>query len=438
MAWLPFYLVDYFERLRDGLEPLFPECRIQNKGLLLHVYACLEQERGITSCDIKHLKTLIALADNCCIPSIKCPKDLAEAEAYLAQVDSGIPITDIQYALGWLFMLFSRYQVGEARTLEKQQWLKTWRIIQSFPVTEYGFVTDYIGWLARQGFSPRSVYDCVRELSRFKHWMHVQDGTSLKTITNFDVQAYLLECYPKHQAISKKRVLSSLKPLFHYYKGIEGSFNVPDFTIKAFHPLGLSDSANSLEITQLWEGLENGHFSAEVSIMLLLVLGYGLSVKALSMLKIEDEDQGLLSYVEQRPSRQGVSERAFQLDPASPWLSSLWSRYLECRQAPLSYRYVFVSSYASRRGMPVSTAYCQRLIQGSVKLFLGYPVSVNRLERGAVKALALALSLPQFMRQTESLPLTPKTRLMIWLYKNQSKASERIKRAEWSNTQAIL
>jgi site-specific recombinase XerD len=418
MAWLPCYLVDYFERLRDGLEPLFPECRVQNKGLLLHVYACLEQERGITSCDIKHLKTLIALADKCCIPSPRSPKELAEAEAYLTQVDSGIPLTDIQYALGWLFMLFSRYQVGEARALEKQQWLKTWRLVQAFPVTEYGFVTDYIGWLVRQGFSPRSVYDCVRELSRFKHWMDAQDRTSLKTITNFDVQAYLVECYPKHQTLSKKRVLSSLKPLFHYFKGIDGAFHVPDFTIKAFHPLGLSDAANSLEISRLWEGLEKNHFSAEASMMLVLVLGYGLSVKALPMLKIEDEEQGLLSYVEQRSSRQGGSDRAIQLDLASPWLSSLWTRYLQCRQAPDCHGYVFVSSYASRRGMPVSTAYCQRLIQGSVKLFLGYPVSVNRLERGAVKALALASSLPQFMRQTESLPLTPKTRLMIWLYRN--------------------
>ncbi len=421
MERLPDYLVDYFERLRYGIEVLFPSQRIQNKTLLLTVYEFISHESGLTTYDIKHTKTLIALGDLAQIPKIPNPKSLAEAEVYLRHACPQIPGKQIQYDLSWLYLLFCRHGHGEATPIEKRQWVKTWRIVQGFSALEQGFVSNYIDWLLENMFSSRSVYDCILGLKHFQIWMKESGVTSLKAVTHLELQTYLMNVYPHSKPISKKRILSNLKPLFHYYKSLDGSFSVPNFTIRSHQSLGISYSATQDEINQLWQAIEQNKLSLTVSLMLILIMGYGLPLKALPLIELNDKEKAILSYQEQKPTRLGRSERVFCIDLSSQWLASLWLRFLKTRQKQTNYPFLFTSTYAIKRGLPVSVDYCQRLVQDSVKEVLGYPIPVNMLERGAIKALAMVKPLNQFMQQTQHLSLTRQTRMMVWLHRKHLK-----------------
>lgn len=417
MQRLPEAIQSYFESALYGLEALLPWGRIQNKPLLELVYQALLLEPAYTPTDIAHIQALITLADRFPIPVFIDSKSLIETEAYLLVV-SCLPQTQIRYCLEYLYFLLCRHGLIPDVLSQSRLWLSIWRVVQRFEPLAQGLVVDYIRWLCDQSF--RSIYDCVLELLKFQTWRTSQNPNTIEEVSNLTLAQYLEGRGKKLKPSTRKRALGNLRTFFHYYKTmVNGGYSIPELSVYAPTCLGLNQSANSLEVKKLLEILENNVLPPEEGLMLAFVLGFGLPLKALPLLRITSQP-GRLLYHDQRPSRLGVIERVIQLPTETPWLNQLFLAYLQQRGVPPSYPYLFVTPYALKRLCPVSVEYCQGRVQSAIQKVLGYPLAVNHLERGAVKALARQLTLTDFMSQTQAVPLTRQTRMMYWLYQRKN------------------
>jgi site-specific recombinase XerD len=418
MYHLPEALQSYFESALYGLESLLPWERVQNKPLLSSVYSALMAETAYTVVDIEHLKTLKSLADRITIPLFEDSKSLIEAEDYLLKACPDIPGHQIRYCLEYLYFLLCRHGLIEDDLSQTRLWLKIWRLVQRFEPLTQGLVSDYIRWLGEQSFSPSSTYDCVSELLKLQVWIKTQAINRIEDISDQTLAQYMEERGKKLKPTSRKRVLGSLKAVFYYYKAmVNGGYSIPEINVYAPTSLGLNQSANSLEISKLWEALEQNILPSEGALMIVLVLGFGLTVKALPLLRMTDQAD-VLVYDDQLPCRLGVSERLIKVPDEPPWLNRLFYKHLQKLKVGTTYIYLFETRYALKRNRPVSVEYCQRRVQQCIKAVLGYPLTVNYIERGAIKALARQLTLTDFMAQTARIPLSRKTRMMYWLQQN--------------------
>lgn len=402
----------YFEALH-GLEAVLPPSRVQNKAFLLDLYDSIEQEDQLTAPDLKHLKLLMAMADRVVFPRIEDTKTYAEAEAFLFQAYPKVSKRQTHWALEWAFLLMTRHgrMKGDLETI--RLWLAVWRMAQTFKPIEQGFVSDLIRWMGKQGFSPTSMRDILGEYRKFRAWMDGHGIASLGRIGNIQLQQYLLERACGYQNASKQKILSSLYAVLSYFKiTIDGSYTMPNYTVKAPRQVGVNVSANSEEINRLWQALEDKELPAMAGLMLSLIIGHGLPLKALPLLRMTDE-QGRLVYTERLPCRMGKHKRFVSLDLSKTWTSYYWKEWTEKCSKKSSY--LFSSRHGQRRNKPVSFDFCQNAVKASIKSILGSCITVNQLERGAIKALAAGCSVSKFMSKTEDLPLSKQGRLMYWL-----------------------
>jgi hypothetical protein len=421
MSGFPVRLRRYFEALQHGFLALLPPQRVQNRDILLSLYEALQREERLTVPDLGHLKAIMAMADQVAFPSMTDPKTYAQAEVFLIQTYPRFPKKLIRYALAWAFLLLARHGRVMVDLPNSRIWLLIWRRVQKFHAIEQGFVSDCIRWLECKTFSPRSILDIVREYEKFRAWMPGHGLDSIAQVGNVTLQRYLLDrAFGQNNAV-KKNILGHLRTVFHYYKeAINGGFSLPDYGVKVPHHLGASVSANGVDIDRLWEALEAEHLPAMAGLMLVLILGYGLPLRALPLLQITQEE-GILLWAERLPCRRGIKERQIRLAFDLAWLARLWEVYQVEREAMPDYPYLFASGHGGRRKRPVSVEYCQRIVQEIVQGVLGYVVSVNRLERGAFKQLARQKPLTEFMRLTADVPKTRLTRMMTWLSNQQNR-----------------
>lgn len=421
MVYLPEDIRPYFEALCHGLEGLLPTKRVENKAFLLSLYEGLELEPRLTEPDRKHLKVIMAMAERVAFPPIHDVKTYCEAEAYLRQVCPQFSKKRIRLALEWALFLLARHGRVKGSLESLRVWLSVWRLVQVFKSIEQGFMSDFIGWMVQTGLSPQSIWGIIRETRKFKAWMEMNHIASIGHIGNLELQRYLLSRACNYKIASKQKFLGNLRTLFHYYKeAIDGGFIIPDYMLATARLVGVNVSANREEIDCLWTALEDGQLPAMAALMLVFVMGYGLPLKALPLLELSWE-LGCLTYTERLPCRQGELERLIRLDLSLPWLAAYWQAYMGDREAE-GYPYLFVSSYGQRRKRPVSVDYCQRYVQAAVQSILGYPIPVNQMERGAIKAMANGCTVTEFMAKTEDIPRTKRTRLMAWLASRQSGA----------------
>jgi site-specific recombinase XerD len=416
MSWLTKALQQYFDGAIHGLPELMPECRVQNRGFLCGVLQALQPEVNLTLTDIRHLETLIQLADSATIPALKTPRDLIDCEVYLFRACPRLSKKDIRFCMRYIFRLLSRHGLTGTKSEQIDKWPDIWRIVRKFEPLEQTVIVDYIDWLERQGFSCRSVYDAILELYRLYQWMRRRKIKALEAFNDFKLQVYLSQRAKGQQETSKQRILSCIRPFMHYYKNaINGGYQIPTFIIHPRHAEGVNQSANSDEVSLLWEAIIDGQLSHKASLLLVLIMGYGLHLKILPLLRLTDEP-GKLAYRLVKSSRQGEVDRHLMLDLSEDWLSSIWETFLKDRADLKAYPYLFFTQLSIKNHKPVSVDYCQRLVQEAVKSILGYPISVNHLERGSLRAMAAQnLGIDNFMAKTEDIPLTKRTRLMYWL-----------------------
>jgi site-specific recombinase XerD len=291
-------------------------------------------------------------------------------------------------------------------------WLLVWRMVQAFPQSEKPFMEAFIGWLETKQFSPRSMADILRETRKLKAWMAGHGLIGLGEIGNLQLQRYLLSraCGYKHS--SKQQILGRLRPLLHYYQeAVDPAYRVPDYTVKTAHLLGVNESASGEEIDRLIEALQDDELPAMAGLMLILILGYGLTLRLLPLLELTEKAE-VLTYRERLPCRKGTAQRVVSLDLSVPWVANYWHIWMRERgKSP----YLFSSGHGQKRMRPVSVEYCQRHVKATTQAVLGYPVAVNHLERGAIKRLARRTTLTQFMALTSELHKSRLSRMMAWL-----------------------
>jgi integrase len=410
---LPIGLRQYFEALRDGLQALLPPCRVQNKPFLLILQKSIEQEPNITAYDVHHLKAIMAMADHVVFPSIHDVKSACDAESHLIRTYLWFRKAEIRSTLKWAVLLLARHGHLEANLATIEIEFRIWRWVQWFHPIEQGFLVDFIRWLECKAFSLRSILSILREYRKLKGWMRDHSLSSLGDVDNIALQRYLLVRAYDQQNTSKQRILANLRPLFYYYKeAIHGGYTVPDVSVPVRHALGVSVSASGKDIQALWQAIKNHQLPAMAALMLVLVLGHGLPLKALPLLRLGGEPFSL-DYWEQLPARKGRSKRIICLEWCFPWLIQLWEAYLA--QHPTRQGYLFTSGHGQKRGRPVSVEYCQRQVQAAVKGVLGYPIPVNHLERGALKRLARHKPLAECISLTSETSKGRLTRMMTWL-----------------------
>jgi integrase len=415
MPTIPLAIQQYFDALAYGLDEVLPSCRVQNKHFLLSLYDALQGETSITEPDLAHLKTIKAMADNVVFPPVKDTKSCCEAEAYLVQTCPQLSKKQIRLALQWAFLLLARHGQIQTDLPTVEQWLRIWRLIQTFHPLEQGFVSEAVRWMVSKSFSPRSILDTLREYRKLKQWMADHEFVSIGQIGNVEIHRYLLSRACGKSNASKQKILGSLRSLFHYYKeAVEGGYTIPNFSVPAPRPLGVNQSASSQEIERLWKAIQTQQLPAMAGLMLVLILGHGLPLRALPLLKLTDQ-YDVLTYEERLPSRRGVQLREVCLNLNESWILSLGESYLATRNAPPDYPYLFSSGHGGKRKRPVSVEYCQRQVQTSVQGVLGYPIPANHLERGAIKQLARVNPLCRFMDLTSQLPKSRITLMMYWL-----------------------
>lgn len=414
MADLPEAIRPYFEAMVHGLEGVLPISRIQNRALLLKLQGAWEAEPGFSKLDLEHLRTIMEMADRVAFPVIQDVKTFCKAEVFLYQVLPNMGRYEIRLAMRWMLFLLARHGHLDVDLSTIQDWLLVWRGMQKMPTNEKAFMEGFIHWLDSKGFSPRSMTDILREARKFRGWMNGHGLKSLGEIGNLELQRYLLHRANGYKHSSKQQLLGRIRPMLHYYQEeVEGGYRVPDYTVKVPRLLGVTESATSEEIETLLEALEKNELPAMAGLMLVCVLGYGIPLKTLSLLELTGEP-GVLIYRDRLPSLGGSLERCLTLDLSWPWIASYWWDWTAGRVEGMT-SYLFTSGHGQKRGRPISTTHCSRVIQAATKEVLGYSVPVNHLERGALKRLARMTSLAQFMELTADLSKSRLTRMMCWL-----------------------
>lgn len=413
MGWLPEKVSQYFDSVCYGAVSLLPEARQANRPFLIGVFEALQQEKHLTSADIDHLETLMMLAERLQLPEWKDPRSLIESEVYLMRRFPEFLPKKLRYCLEYLYYLLSRH--GRIVLNPKASiWFLIWRKVQRFPEREQPIVCDFIGWMLKNQFSPASIRDRVRELYGFSAWVDTQGLNSLDGLSESLALKYLHERGQSCKANTHQKIGVHLQAFCDYYRErVDG--RLPVFSLSRSHAdSGHGMDANSEEVQTLWNALKGGALPAEPALMLVFVLGLGLPIKVLPLLR-RTEISGKLAYEFQRPNRQGIQECSVSLPLEESWLAAYWGAYLKWRSAPEGFGYLFVSRAAIKKRQPVSSEYCRRLLQGLVAEVLGYPITVNRLERGSLRALAGRLDYGKFMERVQNVPLSNRTKLFIWL-----------------------
>lgn len=407
MSWLTADLQQYFDSLQ-GFEAVLPSSRVQNKPLLLMIYDALSYEKELTQRDLGHVRLLIFLADRVVIPGLDNARNLVESEVFCNRSFPTFAQKEIRYSLEYIAFLLARHGHGKDTPLPLKQGVKIWRLVERFPEVEKGLIVDFVDWLHSKQFSHRSIASVLRELLKFKQWMSNVGIDSIKSVGNQEVMAYLEVRDNGNKLLSKQRSLSDLKPFFYYIKDkIDGSILVPSLTIRVLRPTGAETKANTQEIEALWDAVGNGCAEGQGALMLALVLGYGCTLKTLPQLQTTQEPE-LLEYESQGPVRLGSKTRTLNLQNAPPWLKKLLADHWVKG-------HLFKSPHGSKRDLPISPEYCQNQVKMLVKAILGYPIPVNRLERGALRLSARNRPLTEFMSLSQDLGKGRKSRFLLWV-----------------------
>jgi site-specific recombinase XerD len=420
MGWLPQKVSQYFETACHGLSFLLPEIRQANQAFLIQVYEALQGEEEFTAYDIDHLETLMRLADRLPLPTWKDSKSLIEAEAYLFRQLPDIHPDAIRYCLEYMYHLLQRHgRIGSEAEITR--WRLIRRTVQRFNGREQILVNDFIDWMLKNQFSAASILDRIRELLKFRDWMEAQGIQDIDEITEAKALQYLYERGRTYQVNTSQKIGVHLQAFFEYYRERVNPL-FPRFLLARFRSLsGHGATANSKEIQALWSALKGGALEAESALMLLLVIGTGFQLKILPLLRLTD-CPGKLVYSFQKPNRQGIHEYEIALPMDDPWIEAYWTANLRMRSVPADFPYLFVSPSSIKRRQPISTEYCRKKLQGLITGLLGYPIAVNRLERGSLKALAAMRSYDKFMERVQNVPLSNRTKLFIWLSGNRKLA----------------
>lgn len=409
----------YFEAMANGLEALLPVSRIQNRALLLDLLAAWEAQQDTTSLDLEHLKIIMAMADQVAFPPFEDVKTFCEAEAFLFQSLTRMGKLEIQLSMRWMLLLLARHGRLNVDLSTLHDWLPVWRMVQALPSSDKSFMEAFIGWLEGKKFSPHSMRDILRESRKLKAWMAGHGLTGLGEIGNLELQRFLLSRACGYKNSSKQQILGRLRPLLHYYQeAVDGCYRVPDYTVKVPQLLGVNESASDEEIDRLLEALQGKELPAMAGLMLICVIGYGLTLRKLPLLELTGEP-GALTYRERLPCRKGTAQRFISLDLSVPWIAEYWRNWLWERGES---SYLYSSGHGQKRMKPASVIHCQRHVQAAVQEVLGYPLAVNHLERGALKRLAGQTSITQFMALTSEIPKSRLSRMMVWLTCQQGRS----------------
>lgn len=417
MDWLPEEISQQFEAVCYGMPTVLSQFRQANRNFLHEVFEALQQEERFTVLDVAHLGTLMWLADLLKLPEWWDTKSLVAAESYLLKQLPDYPGKQVRFCLEYLYYLLVRQGRVQPET-NAANWFLIWRVVSRFPECEQGIVFDFIQWLLKNQFSSVSILDRVRELQIFRAWMELQGIDSIGGIVEETALQYLQERSQACRAITCQRIGVNVQAFFDYYRErIDGRF--PLMILSRFRSAsGHGMDANSDEVQQLWNALKEGALPAEIALMLIFVVGMGLPLKVLPLLRLTVKP-GKLVYNFQRPSRQGVSENELELPLEEPWIFDYWARFLNARM-PINSPYLFTSWRSNKKRQPVSSNYCRRKLEKLVEEILGYPIAVNRLERGSLKAVAGGLDFDTFMRRVQNVPLGRTTKLFIWLDRNSN------------------
>jgi hypothetical protein len=421
MPWLPASLKQYFEAL-NGLESVLPVNRLKNRPLLLRIYRALQQEATITATDLRHLKTLKTIADAVVIPPFTDAKGFVATEHHLCHGGLGLSGKQIRYTLRAMAMLMARHEDLAESPETLRLWMPVWRELQRFATLEQPIMTGYVSWLLKQQFATETIRQSLRELVRFRHWLAGvgtvnQTPVSLDTLDERYLYDYLTQRAQGCHQDSKARYWYHLKPFFHYLQeALDGGLRVPEVIAPQSNKVVGWSNVSSATIDRLWQALESGDAQGDGALMLALVLGYGLPLKVLPLLRY-DHQHGLsvvLHYNEQQQARLGVQERSISLDLTKPWLASLWAGVIAHRPGN-AMAYLFQSPYGHRRGVSVSTEHCARALKATVQAVLGYTLTPKALELATLNHKARHTPLPDFMAETDGLTKSKVSRLYISL-----------------------
>lgn len=417
MNKLPVDLRAYFQSACHGHPILLPPMRWGNRKLLMLIHEALQQEPAYTRLDAKHLFTLTKITDQVMIPSLGNCRDFIRAKLYLMQACPLLSKPAIQLALDFLLHLFLKNGLLKESPAMARLWLRIWETVEQFDALEQASVSEFVHWLLEYTLSARSIDDTLRELRRFKAWL-ITSKYGVEDIGNRELHEYLESraCFCVQATQSK--VLGQVKTFLYYYQDrINGPYSVPTLTLPGRSESWVNYSANSEELRSLWQAVKTGAIDPQARLMLSLILGYGLPVKALPLLQIS-RTPGHLQYCEQLPIRQGQKERLIRLPLEEAWVNQLWVEYLALYPSQESYPFLLYTKASLKKGIPMSPKHCQALIKASVSDILGYPITINQIRRGSLKAMAIHSDITPFMNESSAVPLSKQTRLMIWLHRN--------------------
>lgn len=417
---LPRWVQSFFSCLEHHPESIRPLHRRENYPLLRSIGEALTREQQLTYKDMKQLMLILGIADRITLPKITDIQSLQKAEAQITSLFSEASRKAIAHALRWLYLLLARHGFAEIETSQFATWCRIWRVAQSPDPSEYEFNVGYIQWMQKNDFAPRTIELALFEYKRLRQWMLANGTPSISAIGNQELQKYMLFRAGGYKNTSKKRYLGNLRTVFHYYREvIDSCYSIPTYSAVSPNPLGINQAAHSFEIEAIWSQLEAGGIPAMAALMLLLLIGYGLPVKALPLLQLT-EQPGRLTLTMQAPSRKGLDKREVAIDLNTAWLALIWESYLKTRQTayPESH-YVFFSKRSIRTGRPVSTNWCEDKVNQAIKSILGYGIPLSYLQRGSIKRLAREKPLSEFMRLTEPVPKSRMMRMFYWKVENK-------------------
>lgn len=423
MHALPVDIQNRFHAILFGLPELLPNKLLLNKKFTQQLYGTLLLEPYYTATDVKHVRTLLELLSQQVMPELKSVSDFASLEALLAKNSHEDHFEDkIRFALRYALQLFSKYDLMDTSTTALITQLKTWQRVNQFSDTEYPFIAGFVSWMGKNNFSPVSILYNLETVLKLKQWLSLEQWQDLNKVKTYDWYQF---CRLNGKSIaSQQKRWHGVKPLFYYLKAtVNGGFKIPNVCLPSKQTQFVARHANSDEVDALWQALYSAHSQqVEPALMLFCVIGLGLNLKTLPLLKTTDNYNEWI-YTEQRPKRQGQAQKKVIFPIQDSQAEAILKAYIKQRNFVKGHPYLFTTPYSVKNRCPVSTDYCQRRVQTFVQSVLGYPLPVNYIERGMLNSLAKRTTLFEFMAVTKVIPLGKQTRMMTWLQSNQQVAA---------------
>lgn len=407
MKSLPRDLENFFHASINGFELLIGENRKRNKAFIAKVFYCLLQERGFSKKEIEHLRSFKQLADLITIPEFHDAKSLIGVQKYLRQCQHLPQAVNYRYLLEYLFFLLCRHGEIAANLQDIRTELHIWELAHEFKLSEQGLMADYIHWLEANSFSRRSILDSLSELRKFCSWLE-SSGLTFERASNDRLRVYLTKRALKHKTSSKQRILSNIRPFLSFYKeALNPTFCLPSMTIQVQRNRTPYNQLSSEHIQTLMKAIAHENHQHEAALMLCLLIGYGVPLKCLPVLRREND---LLKYTYRCQSRTGEQVVHIPVIQGTV-LENLILGY----RREISLPYLFQSRTSKKKRKPIGVGYCQAVIQEYISGILGFEVTAMQAYRDCLRDRARNKRLTQFIDDTALYPFRVGTKLYYWL-----------------------